>query len=103
MSCSRFSPTEFHYCYAPRRADRRRPIDATNELGHPVMVSAEVLAGLEAVELSGETNMNDTLEVQALAFLMGYPEAAWWIVYFPNLYIAGVVHGFVGESLPGIE
>ena len=93
-----------NYCYAPTRAVRRRPIDATNGLlGHPVMVSADVLAGLDAVELSGETNMNDTLEVQALAFLMGYPEAAWWIEHFPNLYVAGVIHGFVGELLPGSE
>ena len=62
------------------------------------MVSADVLAGLDAVALSGETNINDTLEVQALAFLMGYPEVAWWVEYFPNLYAAGVIHGFVGES-----
>lgn len=67
------------------------------------MVSADILAGLDAVELSGETNMNDTLEVQALAFLMGYPEVAWWVEYFPNLYVAGVIHGFEGESLPGSE
>ncbi len=63
-------------------------------------VSADVLEGLDAVVLSEETNMNDALEVQALAFLMGYPEAAWWVEYFPNLYVAGLVHGFAVEVLP---
>ncbi len=78
-------------------------MDATDGHGHPVRVSVNVLEGLDAVALSGGTGMNDTLEVQALAFLMGYPEAAWWIEHFPNLYVAGVVHGFVGELLPGSE
>ena len=65
-------------------------------------VSADVLEGLEAVMLSGETNMVETLEVQALAYLMGYPDAAWWVEYFPNLYIAGLIHGFVAEVVsPG--
>lgn len=65
-------------------------------------VSADVLEGLEAVMLSGETNMVETLEVQALAYLMGYPDAAWWVEYFPNLYIAELIHGFVAEVVsPG--
>ena len=51
--------------------------------------------------LSGETNMAETLEVQALAYLMGYPDAAWWVEYFPNLYVAGLIHGFVAEVSPG--
>jgi hypothetical protein len=33
-----------------------------------VRVSADVLEGLDAVVLSGETDMNDTMEVQALAY-----------------------------------
>jgi hypothetical protein len=60
-----------------------------------VGVSAAVLEGLDAVVLSGETDMNDTMEVTAQAYLMGYPEAAWWVEYFPNLYGAGLVQGFV--------
>jgi hypothetical protein len=64
------------------------------------MVSADILEGLEAVMLSGETNMVETLEVQALAYLMGYPDAAWWVEYFPNLYLAGLIHGFVAEVSP---
>jgi len=45
--------------------------------------------------------MNDTMEVQALAYRMGYPEAAWWVEYFPNLYGAGLIHGFVVELSAG--
>jgi hypothetical protein len=68
-----------------------------------VRVSAEVLEGIDAVALSGETDMNDTLEIQALAFLMGYPEAAWWVDHFPNLYVAGLVHGFTVEVPPAFK
>src|SRR5215212_1124959 len=90
-----------NHCYRPGRADRRRPIDATDGHGHPVRVSTDVLEGLDAVVLSGETDMNDTMEVQALAYLMGYSEAAWWVEYFPNLYAAGLINGFVTELPPG--
>ena len=45
--------------------------------------------------------MAETLEVQALAYLMGYPDAAWWVEYFPNLYVVGLIHGFVAEVSPG--
>ena len=76
-------------------------MDATDSHGHPVRVSADVLEGLDAVVLSGETDMNDTMEVQALAYLMGYSQAAWWVEYFPNLYGAGLIHGFVTELPPG--
>ena len=78
-------------------------MDATNGHGYPVRVSAEVLEGIDAVALSGETDMNDTLEIQALAFLMGYPEAAWWVDHFPNLYVAGLVHGFAVEVPPAFK
>jgi hypothetical protein len=37
----------------------------------------------------------DAREVQAQAYIMGYQEAAWWIEYFPNLYDAGLTHGFI--------
>src|SRR5215208_8471829 len=53
-----------NYCYSPRRADRKRPMEATDGHGHPVRVSADVLEGLDAVVLSGETDMNDAMEVQ---------------------------------------
>ena len=45
--------------------------------------------------------MNDTMEVQALAYRMGYPEAASWVEYFPNLYRAGLIQGFVLELSAG--
>ena len=75
-------------------------MDATDGRSHSVRVSADVLEGLDAVVLSGETDMNDTMEVQAQAYLMGYPQAAWWVWYFPNLYGAGLVDGFVVEHPP---
>jgi hypothetical protein len=62
---------------------------------HPVRVSADVLEGLDAVWLSGEVNKMNMQEVQALAFIRGYAETAWWIEYFPNLYDAGLTYGFV--------
>ena len=76
-------------------------MDATYEHGHPVKVSANVLGGLDAVALSGATDMIDTMEVQALAYRMAYPEAASWVEYFPNLYRAGLIQGFVVELPPG--
>lgn len=66
--------------------------------GLPVKVSASVLEGLEAVKQSGNTDMIDTREVQALAYIMGYQDAAWWIEYFPNLYDAGLIHGFMAAE-----
>ncbi len=76
-------------------------MNATDGHGHPVKVSTNVLEELDAVALSGETDMIDTIEVQALAYRMGYPEAASWVEYFPNLYRAGLIQGFVVESPPG--
>ena len=76
-------------------------MDATDGHGHPVRVSADVLEGLDAVALSGGTDMTDPREVRALAYRMGYPEAAWWVEYFPNLYGAGLIQGFVVELAPG--
>ena len=67
---------------------------------HPVRVSADILEGLDAVWLLGETNTMDTREVQAQAYIMGYPATAWWIEYFPNLYVAGLIHGFVAAVAP---
>jgi len=76
-------------------------MDATYGPDHPVKVSANVLEGLDAVALSGATDMIDTREVQALAYRMGYPEAASWVEYFPNLYGVGLMQGFVVELAPG--
>ncbi len=78
-------------------------MDAADGHGFPIMVSADVLEGLDAVAQSGETNMNNALEVQALGLLMGYPETVWWIERFPNVYVAGLIHGFVIESPPASE
>jgi hypothetical protein len=84
-------------------AVRRRLLDATTGVGHPVTVTAHVWEGLDAVWLSGETDMADTRAVQILAFRMGYPHTTWWLEFFPNLYIAGLTHGFVVETPPVCE
>jgi hypothetical protein len=76
-------------------------MDATHN--HPVRVSASVLEGLGAVWLLGETNTRDMREVQAQAYIMGYPDTAWWIEYFPNLYDVGLTQGFVAEGPPSSE
>jgi hypothetical protein len=76
-------------------------VDATDGHSHPVRVSAKVLKGLDAVALSGGTDMNETREVRALSYRMGYPEAAWWVEHFPNLYGAGLIQGFVVEVPSG--
>jgi hypothetical protein len=26
---------------------------------------------------------------------MGYQDTAWWVEYYPNLYVAGLIHGFI--------
>jgi hypothetical protein len=72
-------------------------MDATHS--HPVRVPAAVLEGLDAVLLSGETDMIDKREVQAQAHIMGYPETMHWIGAFPILYHAGLNYGFVAEAL----
>jgi hypothetical protein len=40
------------------------------------------------------------MEVKALAYRMGYPEAASWVEYLPNLYRAGLIQGFVVKLPP---
>lgn len=68
-----------------------------------VSVSARVMEGLEAVRLSGRTNMLDIATVMDLASRMGYWEAEEWICEHKELYARGVFSGFgstviLGES-----
>ena len=44
-----------------------------------IQVPAEVLVGLEAVRLSGKTNMLDAPRVIELAFEMGHDATALWV------------------------
>ncbi len=57
-------------------------------------IPAEVLEGLEAVRISGGTNMFDVTGVIVLALEMGYSETAKWVNENRNLYVQGVLIGF---------
>lgn len=63
-----------------------------------VVVPASVLEGLEAVRLSGKTNMLDAPMVAKLALDMGFPEAAMWIESNKSLYAQGIFRGFEPET-----
>lgn len=61
----------------------------------PVPVPAAVYEGLEAVRLSGGTNMFDRPRVIELAEMMGYDETAEWVrdhrSEYARLLFAGVI------------
>ncbi len=62
---------------------------------NPIQLPTAVLDGLETVREPGETNMQDTTKVQAIATRLGYPEVAAWIEDHPHEYQEGVSRGFV--------
>jgi len=62
---------------------------------NPVLVPTAVLDGLETVRESGETHMQDSKKVQAIATRLGYPEVAAWIEDHPHEYQEGIFRGFV--------
>lgn len=59
-----------------------------------VPIPADVLEGLEAIRLSGKTNMLDVPMVVKLALDMGYPETALWMREHQALYAVGFFRGF---------
>ena len=61
--------------------------------GEPVVVSAGVLEGLEAVRLSG-AHMVERTHVLVLAKRMGYRQTVRWVEENPEDYARGVSHGF---------
>jgi hypothetical protein len=77
-----------------REPDRHRP------RAEPVLVPADVLAGIEAVRRSGRTNMLDRPAVARLADRLGFPAAALWVHDEPGLFGRGVFHGFRVEPEP---
>ena len=68
--------------------------------GNPVIVTAEVMEGLEAVRLSGKTNMFDVNRVIELALQMGHVEAAMWVYDNRRLYSRAILVGFAVEEVP---
>ena len=65
------------------------------EKAPPVTVPPEVWKGLEAVRISGATNMLDRPAVIEIAAFLGYREAAGWIESHRGKYAHGIFHGFV--------
>ena len=59
-----------------------------------VPVPRMVIEGIEAVRLSGLTNMLDRSRVAEIAEGLGFTETARWIRANTSLYARGVFHGF---------
>ena len=59
-----------------------------------VHVPAEVFEGIEAVRLSGLTNMLDRPRVAEIAEEMGFEEAAAWVRDHRDLYGQAIFRGF---------
>ena len=57
-------------------------------------IPSEVLQGLEAVRLSGETNMFDVERVVWLAAELGDYETALWVYENRSSYANGILRGF---------
>jgi hypothetical protein len=62
-----------------------------------IPVPAAVWQGIDAVRLSGLTNMLDRPEVVRIARKLDFSEAAGWIEAHPKEYAEGVFRGFVVE------
>ena len=69
----------------------------------PVPVSAAVFDGLEAIRLSGASNMLDRPRVIELAEMMGYDETAEWLRTNKRRYAEGVFAGFVADEQGGAQ
>jgi hypothetical protein len=67
---------------------------------NPIEVPTAVLDGLETVRESGETNLQDSTKVQAIAARLGYPEVVAWIEEHPHEYQEGIFRGFVAPEQP---
>lgn len=66
-----------------------------------IPIPAQVWQGIDAVRLSGLTNMLGRPEVARLAAKLGYPDAARWIEEHPKEYAEGVFRGFVVDPEGG--
>jgi hypothetical protein len=66
-----------------------------------IPISALVWQGIDAVQLSGLTNMLDRPVVARLAGELGYPDAARWIEEHPKEYAEGVFRGFIVDPQGG--
>ena len=65
--------------------------------GGPVVVTSDVLAGINAVRATGLVNMLDHKAVSMLAGACGSLAAGAWIEANPTTYTEGVIRGFRAE------
>ena len=67
-----------------------------------VKIPARVFNGLEAVRLSGRTNMLDRPAVAAIALELGHVDAAIWLTDRDNFkaYAEGIFRGFEETKTP---
>ncbi|MHB1458760.1 MAG: DUF5049 domain-containing protein [Armatimonadota bacterium] len=64
------------------------------EQSKKVQIPKNVLDGLEAVRVSGKTNMFDVNKVIELALEMDFVDTAFWIYENRRLYATGIIQGF---------
>ena len=71
-------------------------------MGDKVKIPAAVLRGIEAVRVSGRTNMLDRPAVAAIALELGHVDAAIWLTDRDNFktYAQGIFQGFIAEESP---
>jgi len=69
--------------------------------GDRVGVPGEVFEGIEAVRLSGLTNMLDRPAVAEIAETMGYEESARWVREHRDLYARAIFQGFEVDEQEG--
>ena len=77
--------------------ERKGIVGEEAQRGEEVVVSAEVLEGLEAVRQSG-AHMVERTHVLVLAKRMGYRQTVRWVEENPEDYARGIFHGFVAEE-----
>ena len=63
-----------------------------------IPIPADVLKGLEAVRLSGKTNMLDIPMVVKLALDMGHPQTALWVREHQAIYAVGFFRSFTATD-----
>lgn len=61
---------------------------------NPIEITAKVFDGIEAVRMSGRTNMLDLPEVISIAVAMDFVDAAMWIESNRASYALGIIYGF---------
>ena len=74
------------------------PMKRVRLQGDRVRVPAEVFEGIEAVRVSGLTNMLDRPTVAHIAEEMGYEESARWVREHRDLYARAIFQGLEGEG-----